>query len=243
MLTGWNFGLPLSKGDKWNKKWIEVGIFPVEWISFYQVKMEEPWIVNCGIAKRDRWKCCHTKLKLAGTVYRWSFSGYYCNLSIYTYSGQCISYVMLMLFPFPKTVSELSCVIFDITFWMLLLSSSLSLKLASRGLPTVFTMLPSLSVAMSQGSFNGPRNTLGVIDSIGDVCSRRSYISPTWHVKTWLSWSQKNMELYKNKTWTDEIYTERTRNASEAAATFLNCLAFPKKYLSQDTFPLGTFLN
>jgi len=134
---------------------------------------------------------------------------------------------MLMLFPFPEKVSELSCVIFNITFRMLL-SSSLPLKLASRSL---LTMLLSLSVAMPQGSFNGPRNTLGVIDSIGHVCSRRSYISLTWHVKTWLFWSYKNMELDKKKHGQMKFITQKA--ASEAAvtflATFLNCLALPKK--------------
>jgi len=57
------------------------------------------------------------------------------------------------------------------------------------------------------------------------------------------------MELYKNNTWTDNIniYQKNLIAASEAAATFLtiflNCLAFPKKYLAQDTFPLDAFLH
>jgi len=56
------------------------------------------------------------------------------------------------------------------------------------------------------------------------------------------------MELDKNNTWTDEIYNQKNLiAASEVAATFLttflNCLALPKKYLAQDTFPLDVFLN
>jgi len=55
------------------------------------------------------------------------------------------------------------------------------------------------------------------------------------------------MELYKNKIWTDEIYPKNVTAASEAAATFLttflNCLALPKNYLAQDTFPLDAFPN
>ena len=54
------------------------------------------------------------------------------------------------MFPVPGTLSELS-VTFNITFRMLL--SSLSFKLASWGLPAVFTMLLSLSVATPEGSF------------------------------------------------------------------------------------------
>ena len=57
---------------------------------------------------------------------------------------------MLKVFPIPEALSELSSVTFDITFRML---SPLPLNLASRGLPTVFTMIPSLSAATPEGSF------------------------------------------------------------------------------------------